>query len=53
MPTDLTDRGARAGRHREELFAAIIAVAENTALALDAKAKTVVDIRLLKLMTKK
>lgn len=50
---DLIAAASTAGWSQQEVITAIIAVADNTALAIDAKAKTNVEIRLSKLMKKK
>ncbi|MGN8022134.1 hypothetical protein ACTJJ7_15630 [Phyllobacterium sp. 22229] len=49
----LVVEATRAGWHHEEVLAAITAVADTTALALDVKGKTDTETRLSKLMKKK
>lgn len=50
---DLIAEASLAGWRKEEVISAIIEVADNTALALDIKAKLSVDIQVMKLMKKK
>lgn len=49
----LVVEATRAGWHHEEVLAAITSVTDITALALDTKGKTDVEIRLTKLIKKK
>lgn len=49
----LVVEATRAGWHHEEVLAAITSVADITAIALDTKGKTDVEIRLSKLRGKK